>query len=531
MSRNDIDIVIGARDRATKVIDGVAGKVGGFGTAAAGMATGVFAGQAALDALKASADAVFAVFEAGVTKLIETSEKINDLSKAAMAIGSSVGDLRSLQLALSELTGADADTVTDALKEMQLRIGEMASGIGSQEQIDILAQLGLDPQTLAAMDPTEQFKAIQAGISEIGSVAERASVADKLLGGDAVRLLPAFTADIETMNAALEAAGATGQDITEEQAAGVEMMRGSFNRIMASLEGVAMQMTGDLAPAIAAIAGQIEAWVPPVVQFVERFGPMIVDALIYATGYATDFAEILGRIAVMDFSGAAEAIEDVGRRGIEWVEATNKKREEVAAAAEARAEQAAKNAESRVGQANAAELARQEAAAAEKAAEKEAARAEAAKQRVDQTISGLERELAVATEGAEAVKRQEQLAAARNETERERIELLHEQLDAIAAQKEAEKEADAARKKAEAEAQKAQEERAAEAMRMGEEIAKFRPGTDATESRTLTRGESQQWGERLVGQNEKQVGILAQIRDLLEPREGGEPNMTLEIVG
>lgn len=531
MSRNDIDIIIGARDRATKVIDGVAGKVGGFGTAAAGMATGVFAGQAALDALKVSADAVFAVFEAGVDKLIETSEKINDLSKAAMAIGSSVGELRTLQLALSELTGADADTVTDALKEMQLRIGEMASGIGSQEQIDILAQLGLDPQTLAAMDPTEQFRAIQSGISEIDSVAERASVADKLLGGDAVRLLPAFTADIETMDAALEAAGATGQDITEEQAAGVEMMRASFGRIMSSLEGVAMQMTGDLAPAIAAIADQIEEWVPPVVEFVERFGPQIVDALIYATGYATDFAEILGRIAVMDFSGAAEAISDVGKRGIEWVEETNRKREEIAAAAEERAEQAARNAESRVGQANAAELARQEAAEAEKAAEKEAARAEAAEQRVEATITGLERELAIATEGAEVVKRQEQLAAARNDTERERIEILHEQLDAIAEQKEAEKQAAAEREKAEAAAKKAQEERAAEAMRIGEELARFRPGTDATESRTLTRGESQQWGERLVGQGEKQVGILAQIRDLLEPRGGEEQNLRLEVVG
>ena len=456
-NNDDVTLIIGAQDKATAVVDKVAGKVGSFGASfkalgpiAVGVGTAV-----------AGAAAAFGTLSVGIDLVAASAEKITAVTKAAQGIGSSVSDLQALQVAVSSLTGGEPDELVDALKEMQLRLGEMASGIGSEDQINVMKKLGLDPATLAAMSPVDQFKQIRDAISELQNVSERAVVGDLLFGGDSVRLLPAFLADVEKFDETLRRAASSGAVLSEQQAAGVEGMNRELAAAQANFDAIVMQATAALAPAIEVVAGYINDWLPPLLEVSQEILPHVVDALVMATGYAVDFGRAMIAASNFDVTGTIDAINKIGSTSEKLLNDINAARERSAKAAKEAADQRENRSgvSLRIGEDKNAVAS----AAAAEAAEK--AKAEAARRTVEQ----LERQLAVAQFGEDAVKRQEELALARNDAERQRIGILQSQIDKQEAFNKAAEEAAKKQEKARDDAAKAQEQARAEAKRAAED--------------------------------------------------------------
>jgi hypothetical protein len=132
--------------------------------------------------------------------------------------------------------------------------------------------------------------------------------------------------------------------------------------------------------------------------------------------------------------------------------------------------------------------------------------------KVRETIEALERKLAVQLIGEESVKRQEELATAVNDQERERIELLQDQ---ILLQGELAKE----------KAQKESEEKT-----LASQLANFQMGVTGTQSRLLTRGPAEKGIDRIAKATEKTVAVLGDVVSAIATSNRRESSLRLEFV-
>jgi hypothetical protein len=130
----------------------------------------------------------------------------------------------------------------------------------------------------------------------------------------------------------------------------------------------------------------------------------------------------------------------------------------------------------------------------------------------EKTLENLERQLAVLLLGEEVVRRQEQLATATNDAERERIELLQDQIDLQQAM------ADEKRRK-----------EAEEKTRAGQ-LANFQMGVTGTQSRLLTRGPTEKGIDRIAKATEKTVAAVNGVRQAFLDSDRREAALKLELI-
>jgi len=459
---DDIEIVIGAQDKASAVIDGLVGKVGSFSSSFAVLGPVAAGVTAALGSLAAG----FMSVSAAMDSITEAANRIDALTDVANGLGESVPKLQAFQFAMSEAGNVSAEKSIQALQKIQKAVGEVASGGGNQE---LFAKLGLDASQLSMQGPVDQFLAVKEAIAGIENISERAAVAQQLLGKSAADLIPALISEQAAFEESMGAAADLGATVSEDGAAGIASMNDAIGRVMAGFEGLANVAAAAVAPAVQAIADVVAEWLPPIIDLAKQYLPAMVDMAIVMAGNFADMVTAAYRFATLDFSGALSAFN--ANTGAKMLEEVRKNRDQAAADALANAEKAKAITEATRD-------------VDEQALRDQEAKAAAAAKTVEQ----LERALLVAQLGEDAVKQQEQLATATNDAERERIRLLQEQ---IAAQEAINKQVEDA-KKAEEEAiksqQKAMEEQAKEEQQKAEKIANFQPGTQAVESRTLTRG-------------------------------------------
>lgn len=505
MASEDVNIVIGAQDKASSVLDNVAAKAGSFSTSFAAMGPVV----AGVGAVIGAAAAGFTALSFAIEGTAAAANKIDALTDTAAGLGERVGDLQAFQFAMGEAGNVDADKSIDALKKVQRAIGEIASG-GNDKGSELFARLGIDAQELSMQGPIDQFMTLKDAIGGIENISERASVAQQLLGKSASDLIPALIAESDEFAASMQAANDFGTTVSDEGAAGIAAMNDAIGRTQAGMEGLYNQIAVAVAPAIEAAANSLNAWLPPIIQAAEVTLPIVVDIFVQIAGYAVDILNVLGRIQAYDFKGAMDLASNM-QTAEQWSQKVAESRANAARASE---------------QAESKRLAMLQAANSfdEKAAEAAAKRAEAAAK----TVSDLERQLQVARIGEEAVKKQEQLALATNDAERERIALLQEQIDKQEEQNEIAKKADElSKKQAEEKAKKDEEIAKKLAMPAGE--------VKATESRLLSRGPSDGPLQGILEENkeqkrlaQEQLKVSEEANRLLRERQN---TLQLEFVG
>jgi hypothetical protein len=340
----------------------------------------------------------------------------------------------------------------------------------------------------------------------IENVSERAATAQKIFGKSAADLIPVLLAQSGEFEASMNAAAALGAVVSEEGAAGIAAMNDAVGRVSLGFEGMANQVAVAVAPLVESIASTLAGWIPPVIELANQWLPTIVDSAAAMVGFATDLYLTMYKVATLDFSGAFEtATNALGEQGtaaqliLKVQEARNR-------AAEVANENARRNAEIK---------------AATLAIEEDGLKTEEAKaSEGEKIIAQLERKLAIAERGAEAVEREEQLNAAVNLVELERIANLQQQLGIQEKLNEAAKERVKEEERLTAERERRADEVTRDAEDRERQIAGFRPGGDAVESRLLTRGSAESSGDKLVKLTEKTLEVL---RQLLSTTQGQDP--------
>jgi hypothetical protein len=492
----DIDIVIGAQDKASAVINSVAsgvtsmgGSLAKLGPAALGIGAAIGGAVAALVAFKVAASAVG-----------EAASQIDEVAKSARGMGESVGDLQAFQFAMGEIGGLDPGQAAAALQKTQEAVGKALSG--DKGKIDIFAKLGVDANALSLQGPVEQFNTIRTALGDIENVSERAAAAQQVFGKSAKDLLPVLLANTAEFDESMKAADALGQTVTGQGAAGIEAMNDAVGRVKAGFSGLAMQAASAVAPLIESIATSIAEWIPPVITLAKEILPTIVDYVATFLGHTIDLGKAWMALNTLNFSGLKSVISDMAN-GTGTAAALTAK----LADSRQRATEKAIAEEERLQAIQAASMAMEEESVAVEEAKASAA---------DKTVESLERKLAVLQMGEAAVRRQEELATAVNDVERERIETLQKQIDMQ------EESVRLAKEKADQdkELQKQQEKAAADALKeasdKADKLSQFTAGTQASESRLLTRGPETKGIDKIAKESEKSNTLLGQIKTALE---------------
>ena len=156
---------LGAVEQRAGRVGGAFGRLGGIATSQLG---GIVAGLGLVGAATA------------------ITQKTNELRRLSQIAQINVEDFQRLDYQISA-TGGDSDDLSDALREMQLRLAE-AESLGTGPATDGLRLLGLSIEDLQKLDAPGQFALLRDRISEVEESEQRLFLADELLGGSAERL-------------------------------------------------------------------------------------------------------------------------------------------------------------------------------------------------------------------------------------------------------------------------------------------------------------------------------------------------------
>ena len=242
----DLDLTVKVVDQSKRGLDslnrnldrseqktGLLGKAGGV--AGAAIAAGAVAGATAL--VKFTGDT------------IQAAANIDNLANVSQL---GVENLQAIA-AVAERSGGNIEDVADAAREMQLRLAE-AARLGSGPAVDALNLLGVSLDELDALTPAEQFDLLRDRISEIEDPAERAFIAEELLGGASERLAETLALSAEAFDEQTEAALRSGRVLDEEAIATATEASEKIADFTASVTGLAQEFVIDLLPAVSSVA-------------------------------------------------------------------------------------------------------------------------------------------------------------------------------------------------------------------------------------------------------------------------------------
>lgn len=176
---------------------------------------------------------------------------IDEQAKLARQLDSTIGGLRSLQLA-GEDAGVSTGTLNSAMGRLSSRLGEAQTGTG--QAAEALKALGMQASALAGMDVDQRMSAIADRVNELGlSGAQTANLLRDLgirntemvnllrQGGDAIR---AARGEIEDY----------GLAISEVDAAAIEAANDALSRVGLVVESLRSSLAVELAPIVLVIA-------------------------------------------------------------------------------------------------------------------------------------------------------------------------------------------------------------------------------------------------------------------------------------
>jgi hypothetical protein len=231
------------------------------GMAAAGRKTRAFgAGVAKIGAKIAKFGAALGAVALGGLALIVRSQlkAIDTLAKLSRNLGVATEQLQALRLAAS-IAGVSGETMDKALKKMTKSVADLNNGLSTQ--VRAFDALGVSAEELQGLAPDEIFKVLADAVQNTGkSVQTTAAIMDIFgtrIGADLVNLLEQGRAGVESFEQEIRD---LGLEMTNVDAAKVEIANDAWTRFKGILTGVAQKITVELAPFISAMINRFVEW-------------------------------------------------------------------------------------------------------------------------------------------------------------------------------------------------------------------------------------------------------------------------------
>ncbi len=241
-------------------------KLAAFGAAVRGIGTQMLALGAGIVGPLALAAKSFA----------DTGSQLNDL---AARTGVSVEALGELGYAAQQ-SGASLEDVEKAVRTMQRTI--VAAVNGSDQAATALDRIGLSAEALAGLKPEQQFAAIATALARIEDPTQRAAAAMGVLGKSGTTLLP-MVGDLAALRAEARRLGVV---MSGGQAKLADDLGDAFDRVKASLQGVANAVGTALAPVLLDLAAKVTGFLVGFREWIAQNQGLVVTILTVGAAVA-----------------------------------------------------------------------------------------------------------------------------------------------------------------------------------------------------------------------------------------------------
>ena len=275
------------------------GSVVTFGKAAESAASGPMRRMATVAGAIAGAAVAASLGLAALTK--SAVDNIGALNDAAKATGLHVSQLQAMQQ-VAEEASVSSESLTKAVIKMQDSIGGAARGM--KAPTDALAALGLAVADLAGQSPDEQFARLADAVSRIEDPAARAEAAIGVFGRTGADLIPMMNGYRDAVRDAAAYQEQFGIAVSEVDAAKVDAIGDSLDRLAGTAQGVGTQLavmfSDEIQTAIDAAAHSLEGWLiifekikdAATTDDTERLAASMDDVATAATGAAARAEEL-----------------------------------------------------------------------------------------------------------------------------------------------------------------------------------------------------------------------------------------------
>ena len=302
-----MQILISARDKATKVIRGVSkglkkmGKVAkkivrGITSALGKVVKGLFSFKTALIGVAGLA---------GMGLLIKSSIQVIDkLGKVSSKLGVTSQELQRFRFA-AKLAGVEETALDMGLQRFIRRVGEAAQGTG--EAKDALKMMGiqLTNSNGSVRSATDLLGQVSEALKNTKDPAERLRLAFKLFDSEGVAMVNMLKNGKTALNSTMMEADKLGFVLSDKVVAASQRVNDAFFKMTQSLAGVKNNLVGSLAPALERMgtwwtefAAQFSTTIQPLWTWLEEHLASISTGFGSATEAGAKWGQIIGYHAV-----------------------------------------------------------------------------------------------------------------------------------------------------------------------------------------------------------------------------------------
>lgn len=250
-----IDIGVDSDDatKAAKSVDTALGKTAATAKKLGAVLKTLAKGFAVVGgAITAAAGAAFAF----VDRLTQTGDEIG---KTAAKLSTSTDELQRLRFA-ADRSGVSAETLTDAIKTQNIRLGQAAQG-GAVEFQKSLAGLGLSIEEVQALSTEQRIEIFADRLSDISDESERTATAVGLFGEMGFKLAPLLNEGGKGIKALGDEAEAIGLVMREEAIRETEAFQDTITNAKGTLEGLARTIAVNLIPIVRNVVERVTEWI------------------------------------------------------------------------------------------------------------------------------------------------------------------------------------------------------------------------------------------------------------------------------
>lgn len=210
----------------------------------------------------------------------KTADAADNVDKMSQKLGLSREAYQEWDYVLSQ-NGMSIDSMTSGVKTLTDTFADATAG--NEKAIEKFEALGLSMEDIADLDREELFDATIAALQGMEDNADRAALANDLLGKSASNLTPLFNQTAESTNNLKGKAHELGLVMSDEAIDSGVKMKDTFDTLQRTFEALVVSLGTTLLPLIQQLADVIIANMPAIQGMVEKISPVLmslIDALL-----------------------------------------------------------------------------------------------------------------------------------------------------------------------------------------------------------------------------------------------------------
>ena len=308
----------GAQAEITKELTGItdsasksAGDSGGssFGTNFASAIKGTAAAitAALVAATTAAVGSAVAAGKAFIDAAKDTAAYGDMVDKTSQRLGISRSAFQELDYVLN-LAGTSMESMSAGFRTLTNRIDEARGG--SEDALGYFNQLGISMEDLSTMSTEDIFKSVITGFQDMGDTAERAALAQDVLGRSGQQLAPLFNMTSDATREAIETANEYGMILSDDGVAASAQFTDSMTTMEKTVQGLKNNMMANFLPAMSGIMDGISQIFAGDKGGADLIRQGITDLISQITTYAPLFFELAQTIIDALIDGFTPMIPD-----------------------------------------------------------------------------------------------------------------------------------------------------------------------------------------------------------------------------